>query len=100
LNLTTISFIAVSRAPLGVLEAYRKRMGWNFKWVSSGGSDFNYDFHVLFARDDLAKGKVFYNYAMIDTSMRGTFPATAFSTRMPTAAFFTPIRATGAAPRR
>jgi predicted dithiol-disulfide oxidoreductase (DUF899 family) len=65
-----VSFAAVSRAPLGVLEAYRKRMGWNFKWVSSGGSDFNYDFHVSFAKDDLAKGKVLYNYTMIDTSMQ------------------------------
>jgi predicted dithiol-disulfide oxidoreductase (DUF899 family) len=65
-----VSFVAVSRAPLAILEAYRKRMGWNFRWVSSGDSDFNYDFHVSFAKDDLAKGKVFYNYAMIDTSMQ------------------------------
>ena len=62
-----ISFVAVS---LAMLEAYRRRMGWNFKWVSSGGGDFNYDFHVSFAKDELAKGKVLYNYAMIDTSMQ------------------------------
>jgi predicted dithiol-disulfide oxidoreductase (DUF899 family) len=65
-----VSFVAVSRAPLATLEAYRKRMGWSFKWVSSGDSDFNYDFHVSFAKVDLAKSKVFYNYAMIETSMQ------------------------------
>jgi predicted dithiol-disulfide oxidoreductase (DUF899 family) len=65
-----VSFAAVSRAPLASLEAYRKRMGWIFKWVSSNGSDFNYDFQVSFARDDLANGRVLYNYAMIETSMQ------------------------------
>jgi predicted dithiol-disulfide oxidoreductase (DUF899 family) len=65
-----VSFVAVSRAPFGTLDAYRKRMGWNFKWVSSGGGDFNYDFNVSFAGDDLTKGKVFYNYTMIETSMQ------------------------------
>ena len=43
-----ISFLAISRAPLAKLEAYKRRMGWSFKWVSSGGSDFNYDFDVSF----------------------------------------------------
>src|SRR5882757_590954 len=43
-----VSFVAVSRAPLAEIEAFKKRMGWNFKWVSSGGSDFNYDYQVSF----------------------------------------------------
>lgn len=43
-----ISLVAVSRAPLKKLEAYRKRMGWSFKWVSSSGNDFNFDYGVSF----------------------------------------------------
>jgi predicted dithiol-disulfide oxidoreductase (DUF899 family) len=61
-----VTFVAISRAPLAKLEAYRKRMGWRFNWVSSNGSDFNYDYHVSFTKDELAKGKVYYNYAMTD----------------------------------
>ncbi len=57
-----VTFAAVSRAPLAKIEAYKKRMGWKFNWVSSFGSDFNYDYHVSFTKDDLAKGKVYYNY--------------------------------------
>jgi len=59
-----VTFIAVSRAPLATLEAYKTRMGWKFPWVSSEGGDFNYDFHVSFTRDELAKGEVFYNFEM------------------------------------
>jgi len=61
-----VTFVAVSRAPLAELEAYRKRMGWHFKWVSSFGSDFNYDYHVSFTKEDEATGKVLYNYEMQD----------------------------------
>jgi predicted dithiol-disulfide oxidoreductase (DUF899 family) len=61
-----VSVVAVSRAPLAEIEAYRRRMGWRFKWVSSHGSDFNYDYHVSFTPEDLAGGKVSYNYAMIN----------------------------------
>jgi len=57
-----ISFLAVSRAPLAKIEAYKKRMGWNFKWVSSFGSDFNYDYQVAFKPEDMASGQVYYNY--------------------------------------
>src|SRR5579862_8922833 len=57
-----VSFISVSRAPFVEIEAFRKRMGWHFKWVSSHGSDFNYDYHVSFAPEDVASGKVYYNY--------------------------------------
>jgi predicted dithiol-disulfide oxidoreductase (DUF899 family) len=61
-----VTLLAVSRAPLAKLEAYKRRMGWKFKWVSSLGSDFNYDYHVSFTKDDLAKGKVYYNYDMTE----------------------------------
>jgi predicted dithiol-disulfide oxidoreductase (DUF899 family) len=56
--------MAVSRAPLAKIEAFKKRMGWRFKWVSSYGSDFNADFHVSFTKDEIAQGKVNYNYTM------------------------------------
>src|SRR5438876_8664690 len=59
-----VSYVAVSRAPLPEIEAFKDRMGWRVKWVSSHGSDFNYDFHVSFAPDDIANGEVYYNYAM------------------------------------
>ena len=57
-----VTLTAVSRAPLPEIEAYKKRMGWEFPWVSSFGSDFNYDYHVSFTKDDLASGKVVYNF--------------------------------------
>ena len=44
-----VSLVTISRAPLAEIEAFRKRMGWKFKWVSSLGSDFNYDFRVSFS---------------------------------------------------
>ena len=57
-----IAFLAISRAPLAKLEAYRKRMGWTFKWVSSGGSDFNFDFGVSFDPAAARSGEATYNY--------------------------------------
>jgi predicted dithiol-disulfide oxidoreductase (DUF899 family) len=59
-----VSFVAVSRGKLPDLLAYKKRMGWQFDLISSYGSDFNYDYHVSFTEDELAKGKVYYNYEM------------------------------------
>jgi predicted dithiol-disulfide oxidoreductase (DUF899 family) len=61
-----VTYVAVSRAPLEKLAAYKKRMGWKFPWVSSAGSDFNYDYHVSFTKDEVAKGKAFYNFEMAD----------------------------------
>ncbi len=61
-----VTFVAVSRAPLAEIEAFRKRMGWHFKWVSSYDSDFYYDYHVSFTKEEIAKGKVYYNYAMTE----------------------------------
>jgi predicted dithiol-disulfide oxidoreductase (DUF899 family) len=57
-----VSYVVVSRAPLPKIEAFKQRMGWRFKWVSSYGSDFNYDFHVSFKEDEIAKGEGYYNY--------------------------------------
>jgi predicted dithiol-disulfide oxidoreductase (DUF899 family) len=61
-----VTIVAVSRAPLAEIEAFRRRMGWRFKWVSSNGSDFNYDYHVSFTPEELASGKVPYNYGLTD----------------------------------
>lgn len=57
-----ISLVAVARAPLPQIEAFKERMRWRFKWVSSSGSDFNYDYHVSFTRNDMITGYVYYNY--------------------------------------
>ena len=59
-----VTFVVVSRAPLTKLEAFKKRMGWRFKWVSSYANDFNFDYHVSFTKDEMAKGNVYYNYEM------------------------------------
>jgi len=62
LNARDVTLVVVSRAPLAQIEAFRKRMGWGFKWVSSYGSDFNHDYHVSFTAEEIAKGNVYYNY--------------------------------------
>lgn len=66
LNQRDVTMIAVSRTPYPRLEAYRRRMGWSFKWVSSWGSDFNFDFRVSFTREELEAKRAFYNYAWQD----------------------------------
>ena len=62
LNHRDITMLAVSRAPLDKLEAYKKRMGWNFRWASSYGSDFNYDYHVSFTEDEIGREEMYYNF--------------------------------------
>ena len=57
-----VTLVAVSRAPLDRLEAFKARMGWGFKWVSSLKNDFNSDYHVSFSEEELASGTVDYNY--------------------------------------
>ena len=57
-----VTLLAVSRAPLAQIEAFKQRMGWRFKWVSSYENDFNHDFHVSFTPDEMARGEVYYNY--------------------------------------
>lgn len=57
-----VSFVAISRAPLVEIKRFRRRMGWQFNWVSSHGTDFNFDFGVSFTPDEVAAGPVNYNY--------------------------------------
>lgn len=59
-----VTLLAVSKAPLAKLEAYRTRMGWGFKWVSSFGNDFNRDYNVSFTPEEISKSDVYYNYRM------------------------------------
>lgn len=65
-----VRIIAVSRAPLDKLLAYKARMGWCFEWVSSQGNDFNRDFRVSFSEDEIAKGRIDYNFGTIVTDPR------------------------------
>lgn len=64
-----IAFVTISNAPISQIEAYRKRMGWIFKWVSSYGTDFNRDYNVSFTDEEREKGTAYYNFR--DT----TFPS-------------------------
>ena len=61
-----VTFMAISRATLPEIEAFKKRMGWQFKWVSSFGSDFNHDYQASFSPQEIVVGKVYYNYEMTD----------------------------------
>jgi predicted dithiol-disulfide oxidoreductase (DUF899 family) len=61
-----VAFAAVSRAPLAEITPFRKRMGWDFNWVSSANSDFNFDYHVSFTAEEMARGQVEYNYRMME----------------------------------
>lgn len=58
-----VTMVAVSRAPYRKLVAYQKRMGWSFPWVSSGNTDFNFDFGVSFTPEAMAQGTAVFNYA-------------------------------------
>jgi predicted dithiol-disulfide oxidoreductase (DUF899 family) len=57
-----VTYVAVSRAPLAEIEAFKKRMGWSFKWLSSYANDFNYDYHTSFTQEEVAGKQVFYNF--------------------------------------
>lgn len=57
-----VTMIVVSRAPLVEIERFRSRMGWQFRWVSSNGGPFNYDFRVSFTPEDVAHGHIDYNF--------------------------------------
>jgi predicted dithiol-disulfide oxidoreductase (DUF899 family) len=57
-----VTLVVISRAPLVEIEPFKKRMGWRFKWVSSHGNDFNFDYHVSATKDEIAKNKMYYNY--------------------------------------
>jgi predicted dithiol-disulfide oxidoreductase (DUF899 family) len=69
-----VTLAAVSRAPLPKLQAYKERMGWDFPWASSAGSDFNADFNVWFTEEEQREGRIEYNYqreAPIPTAQAG-----------------------------
>jgi predicted dithiol-disulfide oxidoreductase (DUF899 family) len=64
LNHRDVAMVTISRAPLDKLDAYKKRMGWSFKWLSSLASDFNFDYHVSFTPEQAAKRETYYNYRL------------------------------------
>jgi predicted dithiol-disulfide oxidoreductase (DUF899 family) len=64
-----VTAMLISSAPLAEINAFKQRMGWDLKWVSSAGSDFNKDYHVTFTPDELEKGEIFYNYTWIKSSL-------------------------------
>lgn len=61
-----VNFAVVSHAPIAEIEAFKKRMGWRFRWLSSYASDFNYDFQVSARSEEAGKGPVYYNYEMTE----------------------------------
>jgi predicted dithiol-disulfide oxidoreductase (DUF899 family) len=63
-----VGLMAVSRAPIGAIQDYKRRMGWTFPWASSFGSDFNYDFDVSFTEDEQRTGSVEYNFRSMDVT--------------------------------
>ena len=66
LHARDVAFAAISHASLAEITPFKERMGWSFNWVSSHGSDFNHDYQVSFTPEELAKGKVYYNYGMTE----------------------------------
>lgn len=64
-----VAFAAISHAPLQEITPFKQRMGWAFNWVSSHGSDFNHDFQVSFTAEELAQGRVYYNYGLREFPM-------------------------------
>ena len=69
LNQRDVTFAVISRAPLPTLQAFSKRLGWGFKWLSSNGSDFNFDYDASFRPEDLEAGNATYNYSKNTMSM-------------------------------
>jgi predicted dithiol-disulfide oxidoreductase (DUF899 family) len=61
-----ISLVAITRAPIDKFAPYVRRLGWRFNWASSYGNDFNFDYRVSFTKDELATGRIDYNFATID----------------------------------
>jgi predicted dithiol-disulfide oxidoreductase (DUF899 family) len=69
LNQRDVSLVAISRAPFAKLAAFQKRMGWSFNWVSPFAGEFNRDYYVSFASEQIAEGEVVYNYRLMKNSM-------------------------------
>jgi predicted dithiol-disulfide oxidoreductase (DUF899 family) len=70
LNQRDVTMVVVSRAPYSKLAEYQKRMGWTFKWVSSGGSDFNFDYQASFTPEETATKRALYNFTIRDPKAR------------------------------
>ena len=70
LNRRDVTMVVVSRAPYNKLAQYRKRMGWRFKWVSSGGSDFNFDYQASFTEEEMAAKRALYNFTLTNPKAR------------------------------
>jgi predicted dithiol-disulfide oxidoreductase (DUF899 family) len=73
-----LSFAAVSRVPLRRIEEVKARMGWTFPWVSSAGSDFNFDFGVSFTPEDIAADRAIYNYGTVIRNSQDMFGTSIF----------------------
>ena len=69
LNQRDVTMIAISKAPYSKIDAYKKRMDWDFKWVSSFDTDFNHDYYVSFTSEELEKKKGFYNFTIQDPTV-------------------------------
>jgi predicted dithiol-disulfide oxidoreductase (DUF899 family) len=78
MNYHDITMVAISRAPSAKLQAYRERMGWSFKWLSSGASDFNYDYFASFTEEQRASKKAYFNYAIQNPGMSDREGASVF----------------------
>ena len=59
-----VTLVAISRAPIADIQAFQKRMNWGFKWYSSFGNDFNFDYNVSFTKEEVAKQQMYYNYTV------------------------------------
>ena len=66
LNARDVTFAVISRAPLEQIQAFQKRMGWKFQWLSSSGTDFNYDYQVSKSPKEKDATKVYYNYELAE----------------------------------
>ena len=75
-----LAFTAVSRVPLQRIEEVKRRMGWTFPWVSSHGSDFNFDYRVSFTPEDIAAGRAIYNYGTVIRNSPDMFGTSIFVT--------------------
>jgi predicted dithiol-disulfide oxidoreductase (DUF899 family) len=73
-----VTLVVVSRAPLDHITPFQQRMGWKFQWVSSHGTDFNYDFHVSFTPEQIASGAATYNFATTTVSTPDLHGASVF----------------------
>lgn len=90
-----VTLAAVSRAPFARIDAYRKRMGWSFPWVSCDGNEFNFDYHVSFAPQEIAAARR-TTTTRFGRSMYRTSRVSASSARTTGATCSTPIRVTDA----